>query len=109
MGVAISRLPGIEARASAELSRMLLSYVTEREVAGRSVPADVWPVAALHPIPGLVGKLCGYLEHPAEAHRAAAALALGRIGDRRVEPFVRDRLAREDDRAVRRALERALA
>jgi HEAT repeats/GAF domain len=109
MGVAISRLPGIEARASAELSRMLLSYVTEREVAGRSVPADIWPVAALHPTPGLVGKLCGYLEHPAEAHRAAAALALGRIGDRRVQPFVRDRLAREDDRAVRRALERALA
>src|SRR5207247_2616345 len=58
---------------------------------------------------GLVGKLCGYLEHPAEAHRAAAARALGRIGDRRAEPFVRDRLAREDDRMVRRALERALA
>ena len=109
MGVSIARLPGLEARVDAELSRMLLSYVTEREVAGRSVPADIWPVVALHPTPGLVGKLCGYLEHPAEAHRAAAARALGRIGDRRAEPFVRDRLAREDDRMVRRALERALA
>jgi hypothetical protein len=107
VGVSIARLPGVEARADAELSRMLLSYVTEREVAGRSVPPDIWPVVALHPIPGLTGKLCGYLEHPAEAHRAAAALALGRIGDRRAQPFLRDRLAREDDRTVRRALDRA--
>ena len=88
---------------------MLLSYVTEREVAGRSVPPDIWPVAALHPTPGLVGKLCGYLEHPAAAHRAAAAMALGRIGDRRADPFLKDRLAREDDRTVRRILERVLS
>jgi hypothetical protein len=109
VGVSIARLPGVETRADAELSRMLLSYVTEREVAGRSVPPDIWPVAALHPTPGLTAKLCGYLEHPAEAHRAAAARALGRIGDRRAHPFLNDRLAREDDRAIRRLLERALA
>jgi HEAT repeats/GAF domain len=109
VGVSIARVPGVEARADAELSRMLLSYVTEREVAGRSVPPDIWPVAALHPTPGLAGKLCGYLEHPAVAHRAAAAQALGRIGDRRAHPFLNDRLAREDDRTVRRILERALA
>jgi hypothetical protein len=109
VGVSIARVPSVEARADAELSRMLLSYVTEREVAGRSVPPDIWPVAALHPTPGLAGKLCGYLEHPATAHRAAAAQALGRIGDRRAHPFLNDRLAREDDRTVRRLLERALA
>ena len=109
VGLSIERLPGVEARADAELSRMLLSYVTEREVAGRSVPPDIWPVAALHPTPGLVGKLCGYLEHPAAAHRAAAATALGRIGDRRADPFLKDRLAREDDRTVRRILERVLS
>ena len=109
VGVSIERLPGVEARADAELSRMLLSYVTEREVAGRSVPPDIWPVAALHPTPGLVGKLCGYLEHPAAAHRAAAVTALGRIGDRRADPFLKDRLAREDDRTVRRILERVLS
>jgi hypothetical protein len=109
VGVSIARVPGVEARADAELSRMLLSYVTEREVAGRSVPPDIWPVAALHPTPGLAAKLCGYLEHPAEAHRAAAAQALGRIGDRRTHPFLNDRLAREGDRTVRRLLERALA
>ena len=109
VGVSIARVPGVEARADAELSRMLLSYVTEREVAGRSVPPDIWPVVALHPTRGLAGKLCGYLEHPATAHRAAAAQALGRIGDRRAHAFLNDRLAREDDPTVRRLLERALA
>ena len=109
VGVSIARLPGVEARADGELSRMLLSYVTEREVAGRSVPPDIWPVAALHPTPGLAGKLCGYLEHPAEAHRAAAAQGLRRIGDPRTYPFLDDRLARENDPTVRRLLERALA
>ena len=88
---------------------MLLSYVTEREVAGRSVPPDVWPVAALHPTAGLGAKLCGDLEHPATAHRIAAAQELALIADRHARPFMNDRLAREDDRTVRRILERALA
>jgi hypothetical protein len=109
VGISIARVTGVESRADAELSRMLLSYVTEREVAGRSVPPDVWPVAAMHPTAGLVAKLCGYLEHPATAHRIGAAQALGRIGDRHARPFMNDRLAREDDRMVRRILERALA
>ncbi len=109
VGVSLDRVAGLETRADAELSRMLLSYVSEREVAGRSVAPDVWPVLALHPTPGLAAKLCGYMEHPAEAHRAAAARALGRIADRRARPFLEDRLARETDGAVRRALERAIA
>jgi hypothetical protein len=109
VGVSIARVIDLEARADAELSRMLLSYVSEREVAGRSVPPDVWPVVALHPTPGLAAKLCGYLEHPAEAHRAGAAVALARVRDRRARPFIEDRLAREADRAVRGALVRALA
>ena len=109
VGVSLDRVIGLETRADAELSRMLLSYVSEREVAGRSVPPDIWPVVALHPTPGLAAKLCGYLEHPSETHRAAAALALGRIADRRTRAFLEERLARETDRVVRRALERALA
>lgn len=109
VGVSLDRVAGLETRADAELSRMLLSYVSEREVAGRSVPPDVWPVVALHPTPGLAGKLCGYLEHPAERHRAAAAGALRRVGDRRARPFLEDRLARETDPEVRRALERAVS
>jgi HEAT repeat protein len=108
VGVTLDRVVGLEARADEELSRMLLSYVSEREVAGRSVPADVWPIVALHPTPGLAAKLCGYLEHPAEAHRAAAARALARIGDPRARPFLEDRLTRETDPSVRRAVARAI-
>jgi hypothetical protein len=78
IGVSLARVALLQTRSDAELSRMLLSYVTEREVASRSVPPDVWPVVALHPASGLVAKLCGYLEHPVEAHRAAAVATLGR-------------------------------
>ncbi len=109
MGISLARIANLGDRADAELSRMLLSYVTEREVAGRSVPPDIWPAVAVHPAPGVVAKLCGYLEHPGEAHRAGAAVALGRIGDPRARPFLADRLARETDAAVRRALQRAVA
>jgi HEAT repeat protein len=69
------------------------------------VPPDVWPVAALHPVPGLAARLLGYLEHPTAAHRAAAARGLGRLGDERTRPFLIDRLGREQDADVRRALE----
>jgi HEAT repeat protein len=109
MGISVARIMRLEERADAELTRMLLSYVTEREVAGRSVPPDIWPVVAAHPAAGLVAKLCGYLEHPAEAHRVGAAVALGRIRDVRARPFLEDRLARETDAVARRALERAIA
>jgi hypothetical protein len=109
VGVSLDRVIGLDTRADAELSRMLLSYVTEREVAGRSVPPDVWPIVARYGAPGLAAKLCGYLEHPAEVHRAAAARALGHLADPRARPFLEDRLARETDPAVRRALERAIA
>jgi hypothetical protein len=109
MGISVARIMRLEERADAELTRMLLSYVTEREVAGRSVPPDIWPVVAAHPAAGLVAKLCGYLEHPAEAHRVGAAVALGRIRDARARPFLEDRLARETDAVARRALERAIA
>jgi len=109
VGVSLDRVIGLDTRADAELSRMLLSYVTEREVAGRSVPPDVWPIVARYGAAGLAAKLCGYLEHPAEVHRAAAARALGHLADPRARPFLEDRLARETDPAVRRALERAIA
>jgi HEAT repeats len=108
LGIPIDRVDRVEERADAELSRLLLSYVTEREVAGRPVPPDLWQVVALNPPSGLVAKLCGYLEHPAEAHRAGAALGLARAGDRRARPFLEDRLARETDAGVRQALARAL-
>src|SRR5439155_9484986 len=77
VGIPLARVADLARRADHELSEMLLGYVSERELAGRSVPPDVWPVVAFHPVPGLAARLLGYLEHPSAAHRAAAARALG--------------------------------
>jgi hypothetical protein len=105
VGISLARIADLARRADGELTEMLLGYVSERELAARAVPPDVWPVAALHPVPGLAARLLGYLEHPTPAHRAAAARGLGRLGDERTRPFLIDRLGREQDADVRRALE----
>jgi HEAT repeat protein len=87
---------------------MLLSYITEREVAGRSVPPDLWETMARAPVPGLPAKLLGYLEHPIAAHRAAAATALALLAEPRARGFLEERLSRETDETVCKALTRAL-
>lgn len=100
---------GLAARADEELSRSLCEYANEREAAGRAVPNAVWTVAARFPRPGLVARLIGRLEHPAEGERLTAARALAAARDPRAETFLRERLAREPAEGVRGALEDALA
>lgn len=112
IGLSIRRIARLDERASAELAASLLDLVTEREAASRPVAAELWPVIARFPPPGLAAKLLGYLEHPAGDHRAAAAAALGammRAGNERLRGFLADRAAREPSADVRAALERALA
>jgi hypothetical protein len=109
LGVPLESIARIDERADAELTRMLLSYVTEREMAVRSVPPDIWPVAGRAPIPGTVARLVGYLEHPLAAHRAGAARGLGISGDPRGRAFLEERLPRETDESVRAAIAGALA
>jgi hypothetical protein len=110
IGISVERVAKLEPRADAELTRMLLGLASEREAAGRAVPPDLWPVAALAPVPGLTARLIGLLEHGNPAHRAAAARALGRLSDREsARPFLADRFARESDENVKRALDWALA
>jgi hypothetical protein len=53
VGVPLTRVEGLVARADAVLSESLLAYVAERESAGRSVPPDIWQVVACAPVPGL--------------------------------------------------------
>lgn len=99
----------LEERADAELAASLCDYVDERLAAGRAVPRAIWPLAALHPRPGLVGRLIGMLEHPDPQERLSAARALTKTGDPRATSFVHERLAREAESAVREALEAAAA
>jgi hypothetical protein len=110
VGISVERVQPM--RADGELTRMLLGLASEREAAGRTVPADLWPVAAQAPIPGLLPKLLGLIEHGSSAQRTAAARALGRLPseDReRARPFLLDRFARESDEGAKRAIDWALA
>ena len=109
LGVPLERIARIDERADAELTRMLLSYVTEREMAVRTVPPDIWRVAGRAPIPGTVARLLADLEHPQAAHRAGAARGLGISGDPRGRAFLEERLPRETDESVRAAIAGALA
>src|SRR5437899_9028905 len=57
VGLRLGRIERVGERGTPELARMLLAYVTEREHAGRSVGADLWPLIALHPPPGTVARI----------------------------------------------------
>jgi len=78
VGLRLGRIERVEERGTPELARMLLAYVTEREHAGRSVGADLWPLIALHPPPGTVERIRSRLAaaaDPSERHVLAVALA----------------------------------
>ncbi len=100
---------GLDERADADLASSLCEYIDERLAAGRPVPGAIWPIAALHPQPGLVARLIGNLEHPDRDERLIAARALGNARDGRALAFVRERAEREDDAEVRAALDAARA
>jgi len=57
VGLRLGRIERVEDRVTPELARMLFAYVTEREHAGRSVGADLWPLIAVHPPPGALERL----------------------------------------------------
>ena len=95
-------------RADADLSRSLCEYANEREAAGRPVPLSIWTVAARFPIPGLVARLIGRLEHPNQQERLYAARALQSAVDSRSESFLQERLQREKNVEVQQAIQGAL-
>jgi hypothetical protein len=103
--IALGRVRGIEACASAELSRMLQDFATEREAAGRPVWADTDPLLARAPIAGTAARILGGLEHGDDRRRLAAARALALLNRRDLLPFVRERVDRERVPAIRAVLE----
>jgi hypothetical protein len=73
----LDRVEGIEERATPELSRMLLAYVTEREHAGRAIAVELWPILALHPPEGTAERVRARLANvtdPYERHVLEIAL-----------------------------------
>ena len=106
--VSIEGIMGIDRIADPELSRRLIEFADEREAAGRTVPAEVWRVASYFPVPGLVARLIGKLEHPMREERLNAAICLGRAKEFLAIPFITDRIDREDDSEVEYSLRVAI-
>lgn len=78
VGIDIDRIPGLPGRLTPDLSRMMADFVHERVAAGRTVPAQVWPVIDAHPPAERIAAIQAEAAHPdpvrAEAARAALAL-----------------------------------
>lgn len=78
-GIALARLHAPERRASPELARMLAEYALERVVAGRPVPADIWPlVAPFRPL-DVLERIAREAESPHPERRAAARAVLREV------------------------------
>ena len=107
--VSIEGFMGIDRIADQELSRRLSEFANEREAADRTVPAAVWRVASYFPVPGLVARLIGRLEHPSAEERETAVISLGRTRDPKALPFMEDRLLREEDMNIKCRLEEAIS
>ena len=106
--VSVDGFMRLDERADPELSRSLCEFANEREAAGRVVPMAVWRVAAYHPLPGLVARLIGRLEHPSQEERVTAAIGLGRAAHQRALFFLQDRATRESSPEVSAALNEAI-
>lgn len=49
VGLPLAGVTGLDKRADAELARMLAAFAHERVAAGRTVPADIWPLVDRYP------------------------------------------------------------
>jgi hypothetical protein len=107
--IALERIVGLAGRQNAELSRMANDYATEREAAGRPVPADIWAVIVPHAPPGSMARILRYLAHDDPAHRYWAAVGLGTSVDAQARARLQERREQETDARVRGAIESSLA
>ncbi len=105
--IPVEEFIGLEERVDPKLAQSLCEYADERLAAGRSIPAPVWIVSALHPRPGLIARLIGMLEHPLPKERNIAAQALKNARDPRALPFILERLEREAEPEIHAALREA--
>jgi hypothetical protein len=76
VGVSLTEVAGTQERTTPALSAMLSRYVHERIAAGRTVPADVWPLIDLYPPAEELAAIEAELDHPHADRRQAAEAAL---------------------------------
>ncbi|MFJ2904176.1 EboA domain-containing protein [Streptomyces sp. NPDC087212] len=74
--IPLDRITGLDTRADRELARMLGDFAHERVAAGRTVPADIWPVLRTHGAAADASGLAAEAHSPVPERRAAAVLAL---------------------------------
>lgn len=108
-GIAVARIIGLESRFNPELSRMADDYASEREAAGREVPADIWLVLAPRIGTERRARVYHYLQHANARHRYWAAIGLGFLADGESEGRLQKRKAVETEPEVMQALESSLA
>jgi hypothetical protein len=76
VGISLTEITGAQERTTPELAAMLGRYVHERIAAGRTVPADVWPLIDRHPPATELAAIEAELVHPHADRRDAAEAAL---------------------------------
>jgi hypothetical protein len=76
VGVPLTGVSGTLERTTPELAAMLARYVHERVAAGRTVPADVWPLIDRYPPQDELDEVTAELSNPHEDRRRAAEAAL---------------------------------
>ncbi|HXV35454.1 MAG TPA: EboA domain-containing protein [Gaiellaceae bacterium] len=76
VGIPLGGLEGLDGRVTPDVSRMLAAFVHERVAAGRTVPADVWPVIDRYPPEDELAEIAAELDHPVTERREAARAAL---------------------------------
>ncbi len=108
-GLALERIVGLEGRVNAELSRMSDDFASEREAAGRPVPADIWLVLAPHVGPEGLERVHRYLGHEDPGHRYWAAVGLGSLTNGSSREALQARADLEQEERVRKAIAGALA
>ena len=109
VGVSIWRIFKLESRFNADLSRMSDDYITEREVAGRTVPVDIWLAVCPYGDHKALERAAGYLDNDDPNHRLWAATGLGHAGNKDFIPALEARGKVEPEADVKKAIETALS